>query len=126
MSILPAYFTTTNLNTKKVTPKRNTKHEEFIKKMTKGMRKDTKLLNKQFRDQYREDMKVTPKYESLGTFGEADSCAKKDIMTNLHKESPEVQKQILEKAARTAPGWNKSGYMYITDGMDPKTLGKKV
>jgi len=30
------------------------------------------------------------------------------------------------KKKRTAPLWNKGGIMYITDGEDPTTLGRKV
>jgi hypothetical protein len=50
---------------------------------------------------------------------------KKGIMENLHKESPEVQKEIMAKAARTAPAYSKGAYQYITPGADLSDIGKK-
>lgn len=53
------------------------------------------------------------------------ACPKTDIMTNLHKETPEIQKAILDKANRTAPAYNKGGYQFITPGADLTDIGKK-
>lgn len=50
---------------------------------------------------------------------------KNGVLDNLHKESPEVQKAILEKAKRTAPAYSKGAYQYITDGANLSDLGKK-
>ena len=50
---------------------------------------------------------------------------KKGIMENLHKEAPEVQKEILDKAKRTAPAYSKGAYQYITPGADLTDIGKK-
>ena len=50
---------------------------------------------------------------------------KKGIMENLHKEKPEVQKEIMAKAARTAPAYSKGAYQYITPGADLSDVGKK-
>jgi len=50
---------------------------------------------------------------------------KKDVITNMHKESPEVQKEIMAKAARTAPAYSKGAYQYITPGADLSDVGKK-
>ena len=50
---------------------------------------------------------------------------KKDIITNMHKESPEVQKQIMHWANRVAPLYNKGGLQLITDGTDITTIGTK-
>jgi hypothetical protein len=50
---------------------------------------------------------------------------KTGIMVNLHREKPEVQKEILAKASRTAPAYSKGAYQYITPGSDPSDLGKK-
>uniref|UniRef100_A0AB39CDQ8 Uncharacterized protein n=1 Tax=Pseudomonas phage HRDY3 TaxID=3236930 RepID=A0AB39CDQ8_9VIRU len=37
-----------------------------------------------------------------------------------------AQEEIEHKKKRTAPLWNKGGYMYISDEEDPTTLGRKV
>lgn len=47
------------------------------------------------------------------------------IMANLHKEKPETQKAILDKASRCMPLYNKGGYQFATDGTDMKTVGSK-
>ena len=47
------------------------------------------------------------------------------IMDNLQNETPEVQEEILAKAKRIAPGWNKGGYIFITDDTNLSDLGKK-
>lgn len=47
------------------------------------------------------------------------------VMANLHKEKPEVQKEILDKASRVMPLFNKGGLQYLTPGEDIKTVGSK-
>lgn len=47
------------------------------------------------------------------------------VMENLHKEKPNVQKAILDKASRCMPLYNKGGYQFATDGTDMKTVGSK-
>lgn len=42
------------------------------------------------------------------------------------QEKPEVIAATEEKKKRIAPLWNKGGLMYISEGEDPKTIGKKV
>jgi hypothetical protein len=43
---------------------------------------------------------------------------KTDIMSKLHNETPEVQKAILDKAARTAPAFNKGALQYSSPESD--------
>ena len=50
---------------------------------------------------------------------------KKDIITNMHKESPEVQKEIMLKASRCMPLFNKGGLQYATPGEDMTQVGSK-
>ena len=50
---------------------------------------------------------------------------KKDVISNMHKESTEVQQAILEKARRIAPAYSKGGYQYITPEQDLTDLGRK-
>lgn len=47
------------------------------------------------------------------------------VMDNLHKETAEVRKAILDKANRVAPAYSKGGYQYITPGTDLTDIGKK-
>jgi len=47
------------------------------------------------------------------------------ILENLENEEVDVQMQILKKAARVAPAYNKGGYQLITPGEDIKTIGSK-
>ena len=50
---------------------------------------------------------------------------KKGIMENLHKEAPEVQKEIMLKASRCMPLFNKGGLQYATPGEDMTQVGSK-
>jgi hypothetical protein len=47
------------------------------------------------------------------------------VLENLNNETVDVQMQILKKAARVAPAYNKGGYQLITPGEDIKTIGSK-
>lgn len=46
------------------------------------------------------------------------------VMKNLDKESPEIQAEILAKATRLAPLYNKGAYQYIPED-DVKNIGRK-
>ena len=54
-----------------------------------------------------------------------DGGRDRSIMSNLYKESVAVQRKILEKAKRTEIAYNKGGLVYVTDGMDIKTMGSR-
>ncbi len=54
-----------------------------------------------------------------------DGGRNKSIMANLYKESDAVQRKILEKAKRIDMAYNKGGLVYVTDGMDIKTMGAR-
>jgi len=45
------------------------------------------------------------------------------IMVNLHKESPEIQRAILEKASNCVPLYNKGGLQYCTPETDITKIG---
>lgn len=47
------------------------------------------------------------------------------VLENLENETVDVQMQILKKAARVAPAYNKGATMYITEGTDITTIGSK-
>jgi hypothetical protein len=50
---------------------------------------------------------------------------KTDILTKIKDEPESVQKEILRKARRTAPAYNKGGYQYITEDAELNSLGNK-
>jgi len=47
------------------------------------------------------------------------------VIDNLHKEKVDVQAQIIRKASRVAPIYNKGGYQFVTDGTDPSQIGSR-
>lgn len=53
-------------------------------------------------------------------------CYKRDIFERTRNESEEVKEAIRQKAARTAPAYNKGALQYISDGDNLTTLGRKV
>lgn len=65
----------------------------------------------------------TEKVELSNTI--VDGGRNKSIMANLYKESKAVQHKILEKAKRTEMAYNKGNLVYVTDGMDIKTMGSR-
>ena len=133
MHILPAYYTT-NVSRKNSTKRKNkqlSQHDAWL--IQKGLHPDQirekKTLDKNWKKEYSNSLKVdrsTLEYDNKGLSGTVSSCLKRDIMTNLHKEKPEVKKAILEKAKRTAPLYSKGGYQLITDGTSLHEIGRKL
>jgi len=130
MPLLPAYYTTTNLRKRKAKKpsKSAIAHEEWL--MAQGLhisqlKKARKVVNS-VKD-CAKDIKVErPDYVSAGMSGTKYACAKRGVMTNLHKEPKHVQEAILAKAARTAPLYSKGPYQLITDGASLSEIGKKM
>jgi hypothetical protein len=135
MHILPAYYTTTNTRKRKRKSKVQSKlvsdHDRWL--LQHGVhpeqirvKKDKKVLDKMWRSGYNESMMVDRSdYVSAGLSGDASSCAKRDIMTNLHKEPEHVQKEILKKASLVMPLYNKGGLQYAGPNVDLTTVGTK-
>lgn len=128
MHLLPSYYTTTNYKSrkKKTKEKQLTQHDIWLLK--KGVHPEQiklkKSVDKNWKNQYNESMKVDRSdYVSAGLSGNALSCAKRDIMTNLHKEKPEVRKAILEKASRVMPLYNKGGLQLLSPSDDLTKIG---
>ena len=99
-------------------------HEKWLKKMG--------LLPHQIKEKRTKLGKVKVSLPNLKTEENyplsnniAGNGFKTDIITNLHKESPETQKAILDKASRIAPLFNKGPCQFITDGTDLSDVGKK-
>ena len=131
MHILPAYYTTTvsSRKTKKKVKKNLSSHDLWLLK--KGVHPEQiklkKTVDKTWKEKYNNDMMVdrsTRSYDNKQFT--AGDCSKRDIMTNLHKEPEHVQKEILDKAKRTAPLYSKGPYQFITDGSNLKEIGKKL
>ena len=129
MHLLPVFYTTTSYNRKKKRKPKNksiSKHDAWL--LEKGLNldqiKSKKTVDKNWKKSYTESMKVDRSdYVSAGMSGDASSCAKRDIMTNLHKEKPEVREAILEKASRVMPLYNKGGLQLLSPSDDLTKLG---
>lgn len=128
MHLLPAYFTTTNTKKKKTKLKKSDlEHQAWLAKrglLPQQLKAKIKLDNN-WKTEYAKSIKVERKYESAEMFGTSDSCAKKDIMTRLHKEPEHVKQEILNKASRVMPLYNKGGLQYVTPETDMKMVGSK-
>ncbi|CAB4162924.1 hypothetical protein UFOVP787_183 [uncultured Caudovirales phage] len=131
MSLMPVYFSTTSTKKRKKSGSKKladskAKHEAWIKSITGGKKADKKSLDFNWKQRYNHDMKVDQSdYVSAGLSGDASSCAKRDIMSNLHKEPEHVRKEILAKASRVMPLFNKGGLQYATPETDLTMVGSK-
>lgn len=128
MPILPAYYTTTNTRSRKKKPKskEDSSHDKWLK--SKGLHPDQikakKRVDKNWKTEYTKSLKVDREgYVSSGLSGSKSSCAKRDIMTNLHKEPKHVQEAILEKASRVMPLYNKGGLQLLSPNDDLTKVG---
>jgi hypothetical protein len=100
------------------------KHEKWLKE--RGLHPSQRDLQQAFKGKAKisaPSLKVEENYP-LSNQIEANGFAR-GVMANLHKETPEVQKKIMEKASRVAPLYNKGGLQYITDGTDLTEIGSK-
>ena len=129
MHLVGPYLTTTKYNSKK--KKSNSKklaeatdkHNAWLEKQ--GLAPNQLKLKKAFTGNVRIS---TPDYSTNNPYQLSNSVGngfKKGIMENLHKESPEVQKEIMIKASRCMPLFNKGGLQYATPGEDMTQVGTK-
>ena len=95
-----------------------TKHQLWLLKKGLPHTPDKSVLKKQWQKDYEETMIVKRNYKSGGMSGAP--CLDKSIMTNLHKESPETQAAILEKASRVMPLFNKGGLQLASKKESPE------
>ena len=130
MHLLPVYYTTTSTRKKKSKAKAAmpSKHDLWL--MKQGLHpeqiKAKKVVDKNWTKDYNNKIKVDRSdYVSAGMSGTSDSCADKSLMSNLHKEPEHVRRQILDKASRVMPLFNKGGLQYATPGTDMTTVGTK-
>jgi hypothetical protein len=131
MPILPAYYTTNNTKRKSKTKSKTAatiKHEQWLmeKGLLPGQIAKKKTLDVNWKKTYNESIKVDRNdYVSAGMSGNASSTAKRGVMTNLHKEPEHIRKEILDKASRVMPLFNKGGLQFATPGTDMATVGTK-
>jgi hypothetical protein len=130
MHLVGPYLTTTKYGSKK--KKSNSKrlaeseakHNAWLAKQ--GLTPNQLKLKKEFvgnvRINTRPDLTTSNPYQLSNSVGNG---YKKGIMENLHKESPEVQKEIMLKASRCMPLFNKGGLQYATPGEDMTQVGSK-
>lgn len=128
MGILPPYYTSNA--TRKSKPKAKSAaalaHEAWL--AARGLDSKTlsrkKVVDKNWKKQYTNSMKVDRSdYVSMGMSGEA--CFDKGIMNNLHKEPEHVRREILAKASRVMPLYNKGGLQYASPNEDMTMVGSK-
>jgi hypothetical protein len=130
MHLVGPYMTTTRYSSKKKksnsrrVAEAEAKHNSWLEKQ--GLTPNQIKLKKAFvgnvRINTKPDLTTSNPYQLSNSVGNG---YKKGIMESLHKEAPEVQKEIMLKAARTAPAYSKGGYQYITPGADLTDIGKK-
>jgi hypothetical protein len=131
MPILPAYFTTNNTKAQSKVKGKSAatiKHEQWLMErgLLPGQIAKKKTVDVKWKERYNDDMKVDRNdYVSSGMSGNASSTVKRGIMTNLHKEPEHVRKEILDKASRVMPLFNKGGLQYATPETDMATVGTK-
>lgn len=129
MHLVGPYLTTTRYSSKK--KKSNSKrlatatdkHNEWLAKqgLAPDQIKAKKVKNGKLRVAV-PDYRVDNPYQLSNSVGNG---FKKGVMENLHKEAPEVQKEILYKASRCMPLFNKGGIQYATPGEDMTQVGTK-
>ena len=130
MHLEKAFLTTTRYSSKKKksnskrVAESEAKHNAWLAKQ--GLTPNQIQLKKAFVGNVRINTK--PNLSTSNPYQLSNSVGngyKKGIMENLHKERPEVQKEIMAKAARTAPAYSKGAYQYITPGADLSDVGRK-
>ena len=129
MHLVGPYLTTTRYNGKKKLnakeQKAKAEHEAWLKKQ--GLHPNQLATRKALKGTVKTkndlpDYRVDNPYQLSNGIGNG---FRKGVMENLHKEKPEVQKEILYKASRCMPLFNKGGIQYATPGEDMTQVGTK-
>jgi hypothetical protein len=130
MHLVGPYLTTTKYNSKK--KKSNSKrlaaatdkHNAWLRE--RGLHPEQRTLQKAFKGKHQNDLPdYSVQHNNIKLSNSIGNGYKKGIMANLHKESPEVQQAILDKASRCMPLFNKGGYQFATPGTDMTMTGSK-
>ena len=128
MHLVGPYLTTTKYNSKKKKSGSaklaiaTAKHEQWLR--DRGLHPEQRTLQRAFKGRYQNDI---PDYTVTRHTAELSNGIgngfKKGMMANLHKESPEVQRAVMEKAARTTMAYNKGPIQYFSPESDKTNLG---
>jgi len=128
MHLVGPYLTTTKYNSKKKKSgsaklaEATAKHEQWLRKQ--GLHPEQRNLQRAFKGRYQNDI---PDYTVTRHTAELSNGIgngyKKGMMANLHKETPEVQRAVMEKAARTTMAYNKGPIQYFSPESDKTNLG---
>lgn len=130
MHLVGPYMTTTRYSSKKrksnskKAAESEAKHNAWLVKQ--GLTPNQIQLKKAFVGNVRKS--TTPDLTTSNPYQLSNSVGngfKKGIMENLHKEAPDVQREILVKASRCMPLFNKGGLQYATPGEDMTQVGSK-
>ena len=130
MHLVGPYLTTTRYNSKKKLSAKEQRakadHEAWLRKQ--GLHPDQLATRKAFKGTNK-PQKNMPDYKVESTIPLSntivDGGRARGIMVNLHKEKPEVQQAIVDKASRVMPLFNKGGLQYATPDTDMTTVGSK-
>jgi hypothetical protein len=131
MHLVGPYLTTTKYSSKKKTASKSkrlaestAKHEQWLRE--RGLHPEQRNLQRAFKGKHQNEL---PDYSNGRNSAELSNGIgngyKTGIMANLHKEKPEVQREIKQWANRVAPLYNKGGLQVITDGTDITQIGSK-
>ena len=131
MHLVGPYLTTTRYTSKKKLSAKEQKakaeHEAWLKKQ--GLHPDQLSTRKALKGLPKQPKRELPNYKVESAIPLSNTIVDggrvKGIMANLHKEKPEVQQAILDKASRCMPLFNKGGYQFATPDTDMTTVGSK-
>lgn len=130
MHLVGPYMTTTRYNSKSKKSKSvkavtaAAKHDEWLRQ--RGLHPEQRNLQRAFKGKH---VNSIPDYTDTRHTAELSNGIgngyKKGIMANLHKETPEVQRAVMEKAARTTMAYNKGPIQYFSPESDKTNLGSQ-
>lgn len=132
MPLLPVYYTTTNLRKRKQRKTDTSEHVAWL--ASQGLLpkqiKAKKTKDAKWRAEYSASLQVerSTKHHEKSVQevcnGRPDATAKRGVMANIHKESEATQKEIMAKAKRVMPLYNKGGLQVLSESDDLKALNK--
>lgn len=130
MHLEKAFLTTTRYNSKSKKSKSKRlaeatdKHNKWLRE--RGLHPDQRDLQKAFKGKHQNAL---PDYNIDRNLPELSNSVGngyvKGVMANLHKEKPSVQREILDKASRCMPLYNKGGLQYASPNEDMTQVGTK-
>lgn len=97
-------------------------HEKWLR--DRGLHPEQRALQKAYRGRHSNPIPDYHTDRSMLSNGIGNGFVK-GVMANLHNEKPEVQRAIMEKAARTTVAYNKGPTMYFSPDSDTTNLGSR-